>query len=168
MKVSGLAPRQAVILAVSALALASLACSAIARSTPAVSDKSGAATRLPSPAPPALNQAKAGHWEGTSSVTFDVAANGDIRNFKMISFIGTGRCTVEVKEIPAQADGSFMYTALIKEDNYWPGADRASLRAKNVWPTPVVTGDGPMVEAVRINGKLNTPTALSEIGRAHV
>jgi photosystem II stability/assembly factor-like uncharacterized protein len=161
MNVPGLPPRQAVILAVSALALASLACSAIARSTPAVSGKPDTATRPPSPTPSALTQAKAGHWEGTPSVSFDVTANGDIRNFKMISSIGTGRCTVEVNEIPAQADGSFIYTTLIKEDNYWPGADRASLRAKNVWPTPVVTDDGPMVEAIRIGGMLNTPTTLS-------
>jgi photosystem II stability/assembly factor-like uncharacterized protein len=161
MKVPGLPPRWTVMLAVSALALASLACSAIARSTPAVPGKSGTPTGSQSPTPSALTQAKAGHWEGTPSVSFDVAANGDIRNFKMISFIGTVRCTVEIKEIPAQAAGGFVYTALIKEDNYWPGADRASLRAKNVWPTPVMTGDGPMVEAIRINGTLNSSTALS-------
>lgn len=161
MKTTRLPPRQAVILAVAALALASLACSAISRSTPAVSGEKGTATRSPSPTPLALTKARVGHWEGTPSVSFDVAANGDIRNFKMTAFIGTGRCTIEVNEISANADGDFIYTALIEEDNYWPGADRASLKAKNMWPTPVVTGKGAMVEAVRISGVLDTPAALS-------
>jgi photosystem II stability/assembly factor-like uncharacterized protein len=160
MKTTRLSPPLAAVLAVSMLALASLACSAIVRSTPATRGEANTPGSASS-TPPALVKARTGHWEGTPSVSFDVAANGDIQNFKMISFIGTGRCTVDIEEIPAQADGSFAYTALMKEDDYWPGADRASLRAKNVWPTPVVTEKGPMVEYIRIGGTLNTPTALS-------
>jgi len=161
MKTTRLLPRQAVTLAVATLALASLACSAIARSTPAAPGEKGTATRTPSLTPLALVKAKVGHWEGTPSVSFDVAANGDIRNFKVTSFIGTGTCTIKVEEISANTDGSFIYTALIEEDNYWPGADRAGLKAQDMWPTPVVTDKGAMVEAVRISGALDTPTTLS-------
>ncbi len=135
MKTIRVSPSQAVVLAVSVLALASLACSAVVRSTPATPGEANTPGPA-SPMPLALTKAKAGHWEGTPSVSFDVAANGDIRNFKLISFIGTVRCTVEVEKIPAQADGSFTYTALIKEDNYWPGGEKrlADAGCDRRWP----------------------------------
>jgi photosystem II stability/assembly factor-like uncharacterized protein len=105
--------------------------------------------------------AKAGHWEGSPSVSFEVTTSGDIRNFKMAATVGTGRCAIEVEEVPVEADGTFVYVSLIKEDNYWPGADRAGLKAENLWPTPVMTDEGPMVEAVHINGKFDSVTLLT-------
>ena len=73
MKMTRLSPSQAMVLAVSVLALASLACSAIVRSTPATPGEGN----TPGPAsstPSSPAKAKTGHWEGAPSVSFNVTA----------------------------------------------------------------------------------------------
>jgi photosystem II stability/assembly factor-like uncharacterized protein len=110
-----------------------------------------------SPTPEVSPAYRAGHWEGKASVSFDVTDEGGIRNFKIEAPVALSKCVIELERIDVEADGTFVYTTLIKEEDYWPGADRSG----ETWPTPVMTGNGPMVESIRISGEFESPTTLT-------
>ncbi len=49
-----------------------------------------------------------GHWEGTGpSVSFDVTADGAIRDFTLVGSLAMGRCTVKIDEIAIGETGKF-------------------------------------------------------------
>ena len=95
-----------------------------------------------------------GPWAG-DSVSFDVDADGNLHNFQLKAWIGTGQCGLDVGDVPIDATGEFLYTSLMREAEYWPGADREKFRADNWWPTPLPAPLEEMVERVRITGKFD-------------
>lgn len=90
----------------------------------------------PTPIPPTPTRPsgpKAGHWEGktipydsnleSSTISFDVTDDSNISDFKIdFPFMTMGQCTITLKEIALEADGTFAL-----EDEYkgeWNGEDK--------------------------------------------
>ena len=107
------------------------------------------------------SQPKPGHWQGESSIFFEVASNGEIRNLTMSAALPLATCDIKAEKVTVDPDGKFVFSRLIKEDQYWPGSDRASLKKKGVWPKVVKTKDGPMIEVIRITGKFVSPNKVT-------
>ena len=114
---------------------------------------------------------KVGHWEGEPSVSFEVAPDGDIGNFKMKAFLGTTRCSIEITALPVANDGSFGVKEDISEKQYWlpenltseeRNARKAELKGKaGYWPETVTMEDEVQVEARRIAGRFESADTVA-------
>ena len=102
--------KQRFLLILAILASSSFACKAF---QPISSTISGIGARSPL-VNPASNSPRAGHWEGTPSVSFDVTADGRILNFKMVADFITSWCTITLTEFDKTPDGNFLFGDMSK------------------------------------------------------
>lgn len=124
-------------------------------------------TATPTPIPPTSTPTRrpgpqAGHWEGQPSVSFEVTANGHINNFKIVTPLGGGTCTLQLQEeIIIETDGTFVFAESVQMTESMQGF--VDLAKTLGGATPVVTQSdaGQMIEAFNISGKFDTPTNLS-------
>ncbi len=66
----------------------------------------------PTPVPPTLallSVPTAGRWEGEPSVSFNVVADGVIKDFRMTAPYPPTTCNIVAKEIPIEKGGTFLY-----------------------------------------------------------
>jgi len=111
--------------------------------------------------------AKAGHWEGEPSVSFDITPNGDISNFSLVGDQMDGsKCNVNLELITVEADNTFAFTSFRPYETLFSSltdSEKIFIQTAVVMPTPIDTDTGEMYKAMDINGKFRNSTEVSGI-----
>lgn len=115
----------------------------------------------PTPASPTI-----GHWEGDNPlVSFDINSDGSISNFEMIvELTALDKCTLDLELTKIEADNSFAITLFAPYETLFSNlsdAERKTLEANNLVPTPMVIDTGEVYKRLDINGNFASPTTVS-------
>ena len=111
---------------------------------------------------------KAGNWQGSPSVSFEVTAEGSIRNFRLDRRTAGIACPIAINEFPVARDGTFLAAQYLPEEDYWLPKDlssderKAKKAALPYWPDTITRDNKVMVEVVRITGRFQNGNVVGK------
>lgn len=73
-----------------------------------------------------------------------------------------GTCTFNLEELPVEADGTFVYSLLVRRLNINDSSLRLA-QSMGLVPEPIVTDEGERYEVRRISGQFDTSTSVTGI-----